>query len=115
MVEQLVQVGVLQSLSNLVIKETIELLDAGDYTALQKSVTPQMQTLLDEETMDKAKSMLSNDWGERKMFGAVYAVELVQGNGHFAIGKMTVTYENVSATYRLIYDEDMRLSGIYVR
>ena len=96
-------------------KETIELLDAGDYTALRERVTPKMQTLLNAETMDDVKGMLSDDWGERKLFGAVYMAELVQGNRHFAIGEITVTYENVSATYRLTYDEDMRLSGIYVR
>ena len=96
-------------------KETIELLDAGDYVALQESVTPKMQTLLNAETMDDVKGMLSDDWGERKMFGAVYMVELIQGSGHFAVGEITVTYENVSVTYRLTYDEDMRLSGIYVR
>ena len=96
-------------------KETIELLDAGDYIALQERVTPQMQTLLNAETMDDVKGMLSDDWGERKLFGTVYMAGLVQGNRHFAIGEITVTYENVSATYRLTYDEDMRLSGIYVR
>ena len=96
-------------------KETIELLDAGDYTALWERVTPKMQTLLNAETMDNVKGMLSDDWGERKLFGTVYMAELVQRNRHFAIGEITVTYENVSATYRLTYDEDMRLSGIYVR
>ena len=33
-----------------------------------------MQTLLNAETMDAAKGVLSDDWGERKMFGAVYMV-----------------------------------------
>ena len=96
-------------------KETIELLDAGDYTALRENITPQMYTLLNAETIDDVKGVLSDDWGERKMFGAVYMVEMVQGSKHFAIGEITVTYENVSATYRLTYDADMRLAGIYVR
>lgn len=96
-------------------KETIELLDAGDYTALRENVTPQMHTLLNAETIDDVKGVLSDDWGERKMFGAVYMIEMVQGNRHFVIGEITVTYENVSATYRLTYDADMRLAGIYVR
>lgn len=96
-------------------KETIELLDAGDYITLQESAIPQMQFFLNAETMDDVKGMLSGDWGERKLFGAVYMAEVIQGNRHFAVGEITVTYENVSATYRLTYDEDMRLSGIYVR
>ena len=96
-------------------KETIELLDERDYIALQESAIPQMQSLLNAETMDDVKGALSDDWGERKLFGAVYMVELVQGTGHFVVGEITVTYENVSATYRLTYDKDMRLAGIYVR
>ena len=96
-------------------KETIVLLDAGDYAALQESAILRMRPLISAETMDEAKSVLSDDWGERKMFGAVYLIELVQGSNHFAVGEITVTYENVSATYRLTYDEDMRLTGIYVR
>ena len=96
-------------------KETIELLDAEDYAALQKNAIPQMESLLNAETMRDVRRTLSDDWGERKQFGAVYMVEMIQGNSHFAVGEITVTYENVSATYRLTYDEDMRFAGIYVR
>ena len=96
-------------------KATIALLDTGDYIALQESSTLQMKSVLNAETMGKAKGALSDDWGERKQFGTVYMAELVQGNRHFAVGEITVTYENVSDTYRLTYDENMRLSGIYVR
>ena len=96
-------------------KETIELLDAGDYAALQERAVSQMQSILNADTMEQARGLLSDDWGERQQFGAAYMAELVQGNKHFAVGEITVTYENVSATYRLTYDEEMRLSGIYVR
>ena len=96
-------------------KETIELLDTGDYVALRERGIPQMQALLNAETIDDIKGTLSDDWGKRRMFGAVYMVELIQGNRHLVVGEITVTYENVSATYRLTYDEDMRLAGIYVR
>ncbi len=98
-----------------VMKETIELLDAEDYAALQENAVPQMKALLNAETRADMRSTLSDDWGERKQFGAVYMVELIQGNRHLAVGEMTVTYENVSVTYRLTYDEDMRFAGIYVR
>ena len=98
-----------------VMKETIELLDAEDYDALQKNAIPTMKPLLNAETRENMRRTLSDDWGERKQFGAVYMVEVIQGNSHLAVGEMTVTYENVSVTYRLTYDEDMRFAGIYVR
>lgn len=96
-------------------KETVELLDAEEYAALQGNATAQMQPLLNAETRESMRETLSDDWGERRQFGAVYLVEVVQGNRHLAVGEMTVTYENVSVTYRLSYDEDMRFAGIYVR
>lgn len=96
-------------------KETVELLDAEEYAALQENATAQMQSLLNAETRKSMRETLSDDWGERRQFGAVYLVEVVQGNRHLAVGEMTVTYENVSVTYRLSYDEDMRFAGIYVR
>lgn len=96
-------------------KETIELLDAGDYAALQENAIPQMQSVLNAETMGGARGALSDDWGERKQFGAVYMVELIQGNRHFAVGEIKVGYENTGITYRLTYDEKMRLAGIYMR
>lgn len=96
-------------------KETVELLDAGDYEALQESAVSRMKPYLTEKTRDEIRRTLSDDWGERKQFGAVYMVELIQANKHFAVGEMTVTYDNISVTYRLTYDEDMRFAGVYVR
>lgn len=96
-------------------KETVELLDAEDYAALQESAIPKMQPLLNAEMRVSIREALGGDWGERKQFGAVYLVELVQAGRHMAVGEMTVTYENVSVTYRLTYDEEMRFAGIYVR
>lgn len=96
-------------------KQTVELMDAEEYAALQENAISKMQPLLNAEMRENMRRTLSDDWGERRQFGAVYLVELIQGNSHFAVGEMTVTYENVSVTYRLTYDEDMRLAGIYVR
>ena len=96
-------------------KETVELLDAEEYAVLQENAVPQMQSLLNAETRESMRETLSDDWGERKQFGAVYMAEVGQGNKHLAVGEMTVTYENVSVTYRLTYDQDMRFAGIYVR
>lgn len=96
-------------------KETVELLDAEDYEALQESAIPKMQPLLNAEMRASIRKALGGDWGEREQFGTVYLAELVQAGKHMAVGEMTVTYENVSVTYRLTYDEEMRFAGIYVR
>lgn len=96
-------------------KETIELLDAEEYDSLQANAISQMQAFLNKEEMDKIKGQMSENWGERQRFGTVYMTELVQGNVHMAVGEITVVYENITVTYRLSYDKDMRLAGLYIR
>jgi len=96
-------------------KETVELLDAEDYAVLQENAVEKMKPFLDEKMGNSIRKAFSVEWGERKQFGAIYMVEVVQAGRHMAVGEMTVTYENVSVTYRLTYDEKMRLSGLYVR
>lgn len=96
-------------------KYIVELLDTGDYAALQENSIPQMQSVLNEERMEQVKNDLSEDWGARRQFGAAYIAELEQQNAHFAVGEITVTYDNISVTYRLTFDSNMRLAGLYVR
>lgn len=96
-------------------KETVELLDAESYGALQENAISQMKSYLNKQEVDKVKGQLSGDWGERQQFGTVYMTEIVQGNTHLAVGEITVVYENITVTYRLSYDEEMRLAGLYVR
>lgn len=96
-------------------KETVELLDVGDYAALQENAITEIKPSLNSELIEGTKKNMSEDWGERKQFGAIYLAEYVQGNTHFAVGEITVTYENISVIYRLTYDKDMKLAGLYMR
>ena len=96
-------------------KETVTLLDEGASDDLQENAIPQMQKFLDKAGIQKIKATMSDDCVQRQQFGAVYMTELVQGNQHLAIGEITVTYENISVIYRLTYDQDMKLAGLYVR
>lgn len=97
-------------------KRTVEQLDAGEFETLQENAISEMSAFLNYEEWQKAKSMiLEESWGERKEFGTVSLAEVAQGNTHYAVGEITVTYEKVSATYRLTYDQNMRLAGLYVR
>ena len=70
-------------------KETVTLLDEGASDDLQENAIPQMQKFLDKAGIQKIKATMSDDWGQRQQFGAVYMTELVQGNQHLAIGEIT--------------------------
>ena len=96
-------------------KETIQLLDQANSDALCADAIPQMQPYLSEKAMTEIKSTISDDWGERTSFGTIYMTELTQMGKHLAVGEITVTYENVSVTYRLTYDRELKLAGLYVR
>lgn len=99
-----------------VMKKTVEQLDAGEFEDLKKNSISEMIPFLNYEEWEKAKdTIMEEPWGERTQFGPVYLAEVVQGNTHCVVGEITVTYEKVSVTYRLTYDQDMRLSGLYVR
>lgn len=96
-------------------KETIRQLNASDYEALQTGAISQMQPFLTEEQIAAIKSSVSDDWGEFENFGPSYIMELSQQGQYFAVGEITVTYENISVTFRLTYDQNMKLAGMYVR
>ncbi len=97
-------------------KRTVEQLDEGEFDALKENSISEMDKFLNQEEAKKIRSQVTEiEWGERTDFGPIYMVEMAQGNQHFAVGEVTVAYENVSVTYRLTYDEDMLLAGLYVR
>ncbi len=98
-----------------VMKETVALLDENDYTALKAMSNPQMSSFLTEEMIASAKKQLSDDFGKQISCGTPYVAEIVQYGNHLAVGEITVSYENVSVTYRLTYDKDMKLTGLYMR
>lgn len=95
--------------------DTIELLDEENYASLQGKAISQMQSILNKETMQDVRNQISDNWGKRQSFGVMYTGELLQGNTHYAIGEITVIYENVSVTYRLTFDKNMQLAGLFIR
>ena len=96
-------------------KDTIELIDREDYAALQVNAIEEMLPYLAEDAMMEFKTQISEDWGERQSIGTIYMAELEQGKMHYAVGEVTVSYENVSVVYRLTYNTDMQLAGLYMR
>lgn len=97
------------------LEETVGLLDAGDYEALRQNSSSEMQQVFQEETIESAKEQIAASWGGRQRFDNMYVTELVQQSKHFAIGEVTVTYEQVSVTYRITYDEEMKIAGLYMK
>lgn len=96
-------------------KDVIDLLNQNDYDTLQGMSEDRMKTVLTQETMDKAKTMVNNDWGSMQGIGTVYTAEFKQSGKLYAIAQVGVTYENVDVIYTISFDEDMELAGVFMR
>lgn len=93
----------------------IEKLDENDFDVLIEASDAAMQQVLTQETIDDARASIGDDWGDFRSYGQTYMSELKQNGKTFAAVQMTVAYENVSVTYTILFDEDMKLSGLYMK
>lgn len=94
----------------------IRLISEDDYDTLSASyAAEEMKPYLNDENMEPAKNMLSEDWGAYQFMGNIYAQKLKQNGVCYIVVQVTVTYENVSVVYTINYNEDMMVAGIYMR
>lgn len=97
------------------IKDVVDLLNQNDYDTLQGMSEERMQAVLTQETMERAKAIVSDDWGSLQRIGTMYTAEFKQGGKLYAIAQVSVTYDNVDVIYTISFDEDMRLAGVFMR
>lgn len=94
---------------------SIELLDKQEYDILQDISVAEMKWEDTKEIVEDTKEQIASDWGEKESYGTVYMTELSQLGKHYAVCEVTVVYENTNATYRITFDEEMKLAGLYIR
>lgn len=97
------------------IKGVVQELNEQNYEALQEKSIEVMKPYMVAETMEEAKKQIADDWGECKSFGTVYMTEISQMGKQSVVGEVTVTYENASVTFRISFDQNMKLAGLYMR
>lgn len=93
----------------------IEKVGEEDYEALKNNCVSQMEKVLSDDTMNKAKNQVSESWGELKEYGNVYLFEMKQQGHNYVVGQVNVIYENAAVTYTITFDENMKLAGIYMK
>lgn len=93
----------------------VGLLDAHDYEELKQYSIPQIQTAIEDGTIDGVKAQISKDWGEFQSFGNMYAVEVKQMSLKLAVVQVNAVYENVAVTYTISFDEDLKLAGLFMK
>ncbi len=96
-------------------EEVVSLLDESDYNALKEIADDKMAAILNAKEMNQAKSNFGEDWGEFQNLGSPYLIESTQRGQHTAIVQINASYENTSVTYTISFNEDMKLTGLWMK
>lgn len=97
-------------------QKVIDLLNNKDYETLQKDYSDDtMKKYLTQESMEDAKNELKLDWGEFISYSNAYITELTQMGKKYVVVQLNTTYENLSVTFTITFDEKMKLAGLYMK
>lgn len=97
------------------VENIVELLDQGDYTAIQMVSIDKLRNMMNEQTIGAVRDKICEDWGERQSIGKVYMAGVMQKGKLLIVTQVDVIYENISVVYTISFDEDMKLAGLYMR
>lgn len=96
-------------------KEVITYLDADDYEAMRALMQEHAAELITDEVLTEAKQYIAEDFGAFVAWGNAYVAEVTEQGQHAAVIEIGASYEKISVTYTLFFDEEMQLTGIYMR
>lgn len=101
-------------------QEIIALADERDYDALvamaPESLRQTMTVQQFADAVDGARATVGGgDWGSFVSFGNAYGVELSQKGTTQEYTETVVVYENAVITYTITFDENMRLTNLFMK
>lgn len=96
-------------------KEIIALLDEDDIESLTPLMTEAMKDFLTKEMLREVKAMFAEDFGAFRSWGNAYIVEVEQAGQKGVVIEIVAVYENVTVTYQISFDQDMKFAGVYMR
>lgn len=96
-------------------KEAVAYLDADDYDALRAMMQKEAEMYLTDEVLTEAKQYIAEDFGAFTAWGNAYAAEITEQGQHAAAVEISASYENTSVTYTLFFNEEMEITGLYMR
>lgn len=96
-------------------KEVIRMLNEEDYEALKACTDERVQQILTQQVIEDAKKQAGTDWGEFQQFGKCYMSEQKLQGRTRAVVQINAAYEKIGVTYTLFFNDDMKLSGLYIK
>ena len=86
-----------------------------DESGMRTYLSEPMSEIMTQENMAQMKLFIGDEWGEMNNIGNSYLIEISQMGKKYAMIQMTVSYKNVSVTYTMTFDRDMKLAGFYLK
>lgn len=96
-------------------KQIIGYIEEENFEALNPLMITLLQTENTKLAVLEAKKMLSENPGSFVSWGTIYMTEVSQMGQRAAVIEISAAYENAIITYRLSFNEDMLLNGLYMR
>lgn len=96
-------------------EEIIRLYSDDAFQEITARMNDDMKQVLNAATLQYTKSQMKEDFGELLAFGNMYASEARQNGKSYAMVQVSVSYSNMSVTYTITFDADMKLAGFYVK
>ena len=97
------------------LQKDITLLNNEDYEALRAGSTEAMQAIFLDGLLDSIQQQTGGEWGAFISPGEPHYSDTIQYGQHFAVCEIPVSYENRDVIFRITYDSEMKLAGLYVR
>ena len=94
---------------------TIDRFEKDDVTGLQLEATRELRPHLTAEQITGAKAQFAPKWGARAGVGKPLMTAGKEGDKWYVICELAVGYKATAVVYRLTYDENMKLAGLFVR
>lgn len=96
--------------------EIVELFSAQEYEQIMTEYAGKV--LLDDaeaEDLKYAATTVNPDWGEFQKINTITLGELKRAGKQYALAEVETAYENVTVTFTFSFDENMKLSGVYMK
>lgn len=95
--------------------QVIELLNQDDFESLKNDATEAMKNAIDTDAIAGVREQIGTDWGEYRSVGTIYTAEMKRRGERLAVAQTVAAYENISVTYTISFDKDMKLAGLYMK
>ena len=74
-----------------------------------------MRAQLTADQVNAAKAQFAPKWGARVSSGKMYMTSGQENGAWYAVCEIAVGYKETAVVYRLSYDANMNLAGIFIR